>query len=383
MRRDINTLKSMLSYCRPHGSVTEEAFIERFIKPLDVMADPFGNHFKVIGDNPDTLWSCHTDTVHNRGGRQKVFYNPKTDLLFLGDPKASSCLGADCTAGVFIMVEMIKAKVPGLYVFHRAEEIGARGSTYIREHTELLKGITKAIAFDRMGFTSVITYQMGSRTASDAFAKSLIAQLPGYVIDTGGVFTDTQIYADVVPECTNLSVGYSGQHSPNETQHVGTLLALRDAMLTIDSSKLVVARDPSVIDSKYSSYRAPVDKFGLYSNGQIYDLIYNYPKAIEAVFKRFGVSYDALAGAVRFHVDESRKAAEDAFLKGEGDPPVGAITHVKTEDETPKADDTLDTLFPQHHDHVKNDDDSPVARAEKHFSGNAEEPDLGTYYQEF
>ena len=41
----------------------------------------------------------------------------------------SSCLGADCTTGIWLIMNMIEAKViEGVYVIHAAEEVGCKGS---------------------------------------------------------------------------------------------------------------------------------------------------------------------------------------------------------------------------------------------------------------
>ena len=94
---DLRTLIDMLSYCRPAKSETEQQFIERFLKPLNVAKDQFGNHFVIIGDErPSILWSSHTDSVHTKEGKQKVAFDGK----FLFNPKdsKSNCLGADDAA---------------------------------------------------------------------------------------------------------------------------------------------------------------------------------------------------------------------------------------------------------------------------------------------
>lgn len=254
-----NYLK-MLRYRRPAGSDTEKAFIDRFIRPLGVEEDEAGNLIKRIGDVP-VLWSCHTDTVHREEGFQKVACF-KGGTVALAKGEKSNCLGADCTTGVWIMTEMIKAKVPGLYIFHRAEERGGIGSTWIAEKTpELLTGIKYAIAFDRFGTTSVITHQFG-RCCSDKFAISLAAQLPGYGLDSGGIFTDTACYTELVPECTNLSVGYFGHHSANESQDVGHMMWLLKRMKNLKIEKLVVDRDPTEKKSYSSYYSSP--SYGAY-----------------------------------------------------------------------------------------------------------------------
>jgi hypothetical protein len=144
------------------------------------------------------------------------------------------------------MREMILAKRPGLYVFHRAEECGGIGSTFIADETpELLDGIDYAIAFDRRGVADVITYQGWGRCCSDQFATALAAKLGmKYQPNPNGVFTDTANYMDYVSECTNISVGYYAEHSKQEMLDVEHIVALRDVMLSLDVTDLPAMRDP-------------------------------------------------------------------------------------------------------------------------------------------
>ncbi len=241
----------MLTYRRPSRSKTEEQFIRKFIVPLDVKFDAFGNAYKVIG-NSNIMWSCHTDTVHKSDGRQLV-QNVNGYIGLHHKELVSNCLGADCTTGVFIMMEMIKAEIPGLYIFHREEEIGGNGSHWFAKvHTDLLEPIEIAIAFDRRATNSVITHQM-SRCCSNEFAQSLANQLLDYRLDDGGVFTDTANYTEIIPECTNLSVGYYNEHSSSEVQdwdHIENLISL---MISLDPTKLVIKRDPAK-DNDYGDY---------------------------------------------------------------------------------------------------------------------------------
>lgn len=254
----LKDLFAMLRTMRPAYSKTERRFIKEWITPLGMAQDKEGNLFKLIGESP-VLWSSHTDTVHWKDGPQRI--ERCGDLIKLAkNEKRATCLGADCTTGVWIMREMILAGVPGLYVFHRGEECGGIGSSYIAKELPYLfedYGIKFAIAFDRAAKRSIITYQGGLRTASDAFATSIAPQLPGfYMADDGGTFTDTANYSELIPECSNLSVGYEGAHSKRETQSVSHALALRAAMLQFDASRLVCERDPSVVDDLWAGWKS-------------------------------------------------------------------------------------------------------------------------------
>lgn len=256
LSRDLRAFVEMLAYRRPAGSKTERQFIREFLEPLGIERDKAGNVIKRIGTAP-VLWSSHTDTVHHEGGMQALAING--DAVRLPKSSKSNCLGADDTSGVWIMREMILAGIPGLYVFHRGEEIGGVGSRHIANETpSLLQGIECAIALDRKGATSVITHQ-GDRTCSDVFAQSLADALNvsnlAFAADSGGLFTDTANYTDLVGECTNLSVGYSRQHSADEWQDLSFLLRVRDALLALDTGRLVFERKPGETDPLDLDYR--------------------------------------------------------------------------------------------------------------------------------
>lgn len=240
-------LLDMLEYMRPAGSKSEKQFIKRYLVPLGATPDAFGNYWVVVGKSR-VMWSSHTDTVHRWGGKQDVSY--REGFVSIADASYSNCLGADCTTGVWLMRNMILAQVPGVYVFHRGEEVGAYGSKGVATKGDpRLDAVEFAIAFDRKGETSVITHQGGDRCASQAFVNSIVPMLPaGYRADDGGTFTDTANYLRMIPECTNLSVGYHSQHTKYEDQDLYFALRLLQSLKQFDETKLVAERDPKEYD---------------------------------------------------------------------------------------------------------------------------------------
>ena len=216
------------------------------------MPDNHGNYILQIGEAPRICFTSHHDTVHKTEGLQQLVVT--SNVVSAADSTISSCLGADCTTGIWLMLGMIEQRIEGVYVVHAAEELGCMGSSeLVKDNPYWLTGIDAVISFDRYGDTSVITHQMGRRTASSEFATSFAdaLDLPQLIADPNGSYTDSNEYANVVSECTNISVGYYGQHGVNETQDLEFADLLMYKLCAADWSKLVIARDPSLYESQY------------------------------------------------------------------------------------------------------------------------------------
>ncbi len=313
----LGQLLEMLTYARPAGSASEQEFINRYIRPLGVIEDAFGNlmlsvPYPDVTSQVRVLWSCHTDTVHAAEGRQSV-YADRQGYAGLSKKSKSSCLGADDTAGVWLMCQMIKREVPGLYIFHRAEEIGGLGSSHIAEKTpELLQGILAAIALDRKGTTSVITHQ-GARCCSDAFAGSLCDELnlsrslgDDWVKDGTGLFTDTANYTGLIGECTNLSVGYFQAHTHEEYLDFRHLQDMLESLCDLDQNALVFQREAGAIDPddyefrydrKWTDYYTGWDN-SEQAKGGLVDLVIEHPDAVADLLEQTGITREDLMAYV-------------------------------------------------------------------------------------
>jgi len=258
--KNLRLLLSMLTYRRPHGSTAEQLFCDKFIRPTGAEQDPFGNWHLWLpqpdGSPSPILWSSHTDTVHQSPGKQTVSWNPY-GLAYLHPSSASNCLGADNTAGVWLMLSMAHRRVPGHYIWHRAEECGGLGSKWLSGKGQAYLANAKcAIAFDRRGTGSIITHQM-FRTCSDSFAQSLAATIGlGHIPDPTGIFTDTANYTDHIGECTNISIGTQHEHQASETLNTTYLLALRNALCKANFSNLSYSRQPGDPDDDRGDYWA-------------------------------------------------------------------------------------------------------------------------------
>jgi len=237
----LKKLQAMLKLCRAHGSEGERVFIKKYLAPYEAIPylDPKGEalaYVVFVGAGGGVLFSGHVDTVHANDAplHQSIVYDKQAGMIYKDDTDPLKMpLGADNAAGCWLMMEMIDACVPGTYVFHRGEERGGIGSSGMAEHhADFLKRFKYAIAFDRRGTNNVITEMMVGRTCSDAFAQALSDKLGlGYAPDNTGSFTDTANYIRLIPECTNVSVGYDHEHGPREVLDVVHLVALRAALI--------------------------------------------------------------------------------------------------------------------------------------------------------
>ena len=248
----LETFLRLTNSTYPYG--TEDSLVENMIKQgvfPDLEKDSHGNYYYKIGKSR-TIFTSHLDTACKES-------TPVTHV-FDGNmirTNGKTILGADDKAGVTILLHLIKNKIPGLYYFFIGEEVGCIGSGLAAKYDKFKGLYDRIISFDRKDTGSVITYQSSSRCCSDVFADELSKQLNkrgdmSYKKDDGGVYTDSAEFTHLIPECTNISVGYYKEHTTNECQDIKHLAKLADACLLIDWEKLPTRRDPS--KTEYKSY---------------------------------------------------------------------------------------------------------------------------------
>jgi hypothetical protein len=67
--------------------------------------------------------------------------------------------------------------------------------------------------------------------------------------DSTGVWTDSALFMGVIPECTNLSVGYFNEHRKTEMQDLDYMLELSNVVLNINWENLPTIRKPEPFDT--------------------------------------------------------------------------------------------------------------------------------------
>lgn len=224
-----------------HG---DEDRIKRYL-PKGAKKDPWGNYYLKLGES-STMFTCHLDTCSSYSSRVNhvnIGKYVKTD--------GTTILGADDKAGMVVLLYMIEKGVPGLYYFFIGEEVGCIGSRNLAYNFNY-NDITKVVSFDRRGTNSIITEQLYGKCCSDEFAEELAYRFnsTGYVDlepDDTGIMTDSAQFVDLVPECTNISVGYYNEHTVKEIQDIEYLTNLCKACVLVDWESLPVMRDPTAV----------------------------------------------------------------------------------------------------------------------------------------
>jgi hypothetical protein len=263
---DVPALYRLLTYRRAHNSVGEKQYIRDFIQPLQprIIADS-SEHvmaFLVYVGDSNIMFTSHTDSVHMNSPLVHQEVELINDFYAKNDNQP---LGADDAAGNWLMFNMIHYRVPGIYAFFRGEERGGIGSSWCaKNRKDLFEGIKCAIALDRKGTDSIITHQGMGRGCSDEFGLSLAATLKmNHKLDNTGIYTDTAEFFELVPNCTNVSVGYYNEHTKKETLNKPYIEALRDSLLSADWSKLdFTPPKPDPYISPYVDYGTSYSLFG-------------------------------------------------------------------------------------------------------------------------
>ena len=244
----LETLHRACSVKRPAGGVGESKLAAyTAVEFKATMIDGAGNiHFDRRVNGERSLFCAHLDAVHHQEGPNTI----KQDGRFWR--ASGDVLGADDGAGVALIAHMLYTGVSGYFVLFRSEETGGLGSKWLADNMpDLLMQFDRAIAFDRAGYYDVITHQAGVRCCSDEFADALAQQLSFeesslmFMPSDAGVYTDTAEFTELIPCCTNLSVGYFLQHSTDEHQDVEFLQKLAEVLCLVDWEALPVKRDPA------------------------------------------------------------------------------------------------------------------------------------------
>jgi hypothetical protein len=160
------------------------------------------------GNIPIAL-AAHMDTVF-KTPPEAVYFDPKKNVCWSPDG-----LGADDRAGIFAIIQIIRAGLRPHIIFTTDEEIGGVGATALAQLDCPFKDLRYIIQLDRRGSNDCVFYDCDNEefvTYVEAF---------GFEWSFGS-------YTDICEFCpkwevagVNLSIGYRDEHSVSETLFVG------------------------------------------------------------------------------------------------------------------------------------------------------------------
>lgn len=242
----------------PHPN--EHIIYKAWMDHYNCSQDSEKNYYRWVlnpdGSKPETMFTSHLDTADRdvclvkHRCFSKIPYK-STEERYYFETDGNSILGADCKAGTALQLWMIEQKIPGLYYFFLGEEVGLIGARAISQKwksIEEFSGIKRCVSLDRRALTSIISRQGGTVCCSPEFVEALSSEFRKanltMVDDPGGIATDSLAFVEIIPECTNLSVGYYYAHSKSETQDVTFLGELAEAIVKVNWESLPTVRTP-------------------------------------------------------------------------------------------------------------------------------------------
>ena len=164
-----------------------------------------------VGDIPVGL-VAHLDTVFKHPP-QNIFYDRVKNVMWSPDG-----LGADDRAGVYAIVQLLKAGLRPTVIFTTDEELGCLGAdklvVQIPDAPTELKYI---IQLDRRGADDCVFYNCNN-PSFDEYVESF-----GFVTNFGS-FSDISSICPIWRVAgVNLSIGYYDEHSVSETLYIGQM----------------------------------------------------------------------------------------------------------------------------------------------------------------
>lgn len=233
------------------------------LEGLGFNRDDDGNYWGEMGTGSTSLFAAHMDTA-DWGDPKKIEMYMSADGAWIVTG-GKTILGADDRAGMTVLLWMWKHEVPGYYVFFVGEERGCTGShaaalDFGKTVKKLGITINRMVCFDRKGKTSVITDQASGVCCSDTFALALAAEfakhgVTGLKPDPTGTVTDSNSFSHLIPECTNVSIGYENAHSSSERLDWAWLNAVARASVLVDWEGLPTTRNPAIRSGRnYGNY---------------------------------------------------------------------------------------------------------------------------------
>ena len=187
-----------------------------------VLASFLKKHYSKVIHTKDYIFAEGDIPVGLVAHMDTVFKEPPTEIFFdqtknvMWSPQG---LGADDRAGVFAIVQIIRAGYRPHVIFTTDEEVGGIGAMAIAELDCPFSDLKYLIELDRRGSNDCVFYDCDNRPFNE-------------YVETFGFEWNFGTYSDICDICeawkvagVNLSIGYRDEHSDTEVLFVGQMLS--------------------------------------------------------------------------------------------------------------------------------------------------------------
>jgi hypothetical protein len=131
--------------------------------------------------------------------------------------------------------------------------------------------------------------------------------MPNLKADAYGTYTDSMEYSGIVPECTNISVGYFDQHTAKESQDLEFAEMLLEKLIEARWDVLAISRDPSQVDRFYDESWGPyLSTDDSREVASLEKLLMDRPSEMAELLFEYGMTLDSLCDELQLdYADKS------------------------------------------------------------------------------
>ena len=216
-------------------------------------------------DKSRTMFAAHLDTVEKKDveGKIPIEITPSGIVRSIDH---NAVMGVDDGGGVAMIVSLLLAGIPALYLFTQGEECGGLPAKFA-VNDPWIHDLDRCIAFDRKGTRDIVANQAHGILASRAFVEDLAGRLGMGHSWAIGSYTDSSEFFNQIKEIVNISIGYEANHTARETLDYNYFKALRKVCLTLDWETLpTIGGDKSAGRNGASKYWGSYGPLGRGSN---------------------------------------------------------------------------------------------------------------------
>lgn len=241
--------------------------------------------------------TAHVDTVRHTTGKLTLVSDRQNGRLCSAKP---DIIGADDRSGCLIILHLLETLRDKSVIFclFNGEEVGGIGSSLFceLEDNPWLKEAKLFIGLDRGGFDEYVSYDFDNAEIDEAMSKL------GYA-KAHGSFSDVMHLANTTgTACINLSAGFTGAHTIQETAWLYPILRAIDSIPQLNESlenKTYPADDWRPMDDDEDRLPNTIDAEEFIEELSIFGLAYlkGYELTCEDVFGIINEYFDDFAPA--------------------------------------------------------------------------------------